>query len=170
MVLVVEENLLNLGAAAGHAARRTGLGRSNKGTDELALDLSCQIIDIEAAIRQKGSRIIDIVNPRGFDIDVVKTGLGELLQIILLAQSPGYTTRPKLQTSLDFGRYVAPDHHIKDSKATARFENTKSFFEYTVLITGKVDDAVGDNEIHRLLGKRDVFDFAFKKLDISPLF
>src|SRR6516165_3471344 len=167
MVLVVEENLLNLGAAAGHAARRTGLGRSNKGTDELALDLSCQIIDIEAAIRQKGSRIVDIVNPRGLDIDVVKTGFGELVQIILLAQGPSDTTRPEFHALLDFGRYVAPNHHIRDSKTTARFEHTKSFFEYTVLVTGKIDDAVRDDDIHRLVGKRDVFDFAFKKLDIS---
>ena len=74
----MEENT-PLAAATGRAARRTGLGRSNKGTDELALDLSCQIIDIEAAIGQKGSCVILIVNPRGLDIDVFEAGFGQLL-------------------------------------------------------------------------------------------
>src|SRR6516164_4100495 len=69
IVLVLEENLFS-GAATGCAAPCSGLGRTNKGTDELAPRLSCQVIDIEAAIRQKGSRVIDIVNPRGLNIDV----------------------------------------------------------------------------------------------------
>src|SRR5262249_50722722 len=118
-------------------------------------------------LRQKGSRVINIVNPRSLNIDVVKTGFGELPQIILLAQGPSDATRPELHAFLDFGRYVAPDQHIRDSKTTARFEDTKSFFEHTVLVAGKVDDAVRDDDIHRLVGKRDVLDFALKKLDIS---
>src|SRR5262245_56943821 len=150
IVLVMEENLFS-GAATGRAAPHSGLGRANKGTDELAPHLSCQVIDIEAAIRQKGARIIDIVNPRGLDFDVVKTGFDELLQIILLGQGPSDTTRPELHAFLDFGRYVAPDQHIRDSKTTTRFEHPKSFFEHTVLVTGKVYDAVRDDDIHLLV-------------------
>jgi hypothetical protein len=68
--------------------------------------LSCQVIDIGAPVREKGSRVIDIVDPSGLDIDLVKTGLGELLSILLLAQGPGGATRPELQALLDFGWYV----------------------------------------------------------------
>src|SRR5262249_10357813 len=129
IILILEDNLFS-GAATGRAAPRSGLGRANKGTDELAPHLSCQVIDIEAAISQKGSRVIDFVNPRGLDFDVVKAGFGELLQIIILAQGPSDTTRAELHAFLDFGRYVAPDHHIRDSKTTARLDHPKSFFEH----------------------------------------
>jgi hypothetical protein len=74
----MRENIF-LGTATGSAAPRSGLGRPNKGTDELASHLSRQFIDIRTPIRQKGSRIIGIVNSCGLDIDIGETGFGELL-------------------------------------------------------------------------------------------
>jgi hypothetical protein len=62
---------------------------------------------------------------------------------------------------------MTPDNNIGDGKAPARFEHPKRFLEHAVFIAGKVNDAVPDDDIHRVLRKGDVLDFAFKELDIG---
>ena len=59
----------------------------DKGADELAFHLSGQRIDVEALTREEGARILDAVNPRGLDIDIVKTGFGEFRHVIVIALS-----------------------------------------------------------------------------------
>ena len=103
------------GAATGRAARRRGrLARTDKGADELAFHLSGQRIDIEALTREEGPRILDAVNPRGLDIDIVETGFGEFRHVIVIAQGTGDAAHPKLQAFLDFGRDLALDNNIGD--------------------------------------------------------
>src|SRR6516164_1261952 len=156
IVLVLEENLF-LGAAAGRAARRyRWLVCTNKRADEFAFHLSGPRLDLEALARQKGPRVLQAVNPRGLDLDMLKTGLGEFGHIFFIAQSPGDAASPKLQVFLDFARYVAPDHHIGDREAAAWFEHAKRFLEHAVLVTRKVDHAVGDDHVHRSIRQRNV--------------
>src|SRR5260370_40145259 len=118
-----------------------GLGRTNKGTDELAIQLLCYLLDIEAPIRQEDPCVIDIVNPRGLDLDVVETGFGEFGDVFVIAQSTGHAAHPKLHVLLDFGRHIAPDNHIGAGKAAPRFEHPKIFFEPEVLCAATVYDA-----------------------------
>ena len=63
-----------------------------------------------------------------------------------MAKAPAKTTR------------LRPDDHIGDREA-AWFEHAKRFLEHAVLVTRKVDHAVGDDDVHRSIRQRDVLDF-----------
>src|SRR6516165_2975279 len=114
-------------AAAGRAAPRSRLVCTNKGADDLAFHLPGHRINLNALTCQEGPRILEAVNPCGLERDTPTTCLGEFGHIIVLAQSPGDAAHPKLQALLGLGRHVAPNHHIRDGKAAARFEHAKRF-------------------------------------------
>ena len=63
-------------------------------------------------------------------------------------------------------RHFAARHHVGDGKAAARFQYAESLAQHAVLIAGKVDDAVADDDVHGVIRQRDMLDFAFQKLDI----
>ena len=69
----------------------------DKGADELAFHRSGQRIDVEALTREEGTRILDAVNPRRLDIDIIETGFGEFRHVIVIAQGAGDAAHPKLQ-------------------------------------------------------------------------
>ena len=122
------------GAATGRAAGRCGFVRSNKSADKLVFHLSGQRIDVEAPTRQEGPRVFDAVNPRGLDIDIVKTGLGKFRHVFVIAQGTGDAAHPKLHVFLDFGRHIAPDNDIGYGEAAAWSEHAKRFLQHEILI------------------------------------
>src|ERR1700693_4452098 len=97
----------------------------------------------------------------------VTSASAAICHVFVVAQRSGDTAYPKLHLFLDRIRHMTPDNNIGDGKAPARFEHPKRFLEHAVFIAGKVNDAVPDDDIHRVLRKGDVLDFAFKELDIG---
>jgi hypothetical protein len=85
-------------------------------------------------MRQEGPRVFDTVNPRGLDIDIVKTGFRKFRHIFMIAQGAGNAAYPKLHVFLDFGWYVTLDNNIGYGKATARSEHPKRFLKHEVFI------------------------------------
>jgi|SRR6516165_10098943 len=51
-------------------AAKSWLVRADKGTDELSLQLPCELVHISAPARQERTRIINIVNTRRFAFDL----------------------------------------------------------------------------------------------------
>ena len=84
--------------------------------------------------------------------------MGEFLHVIVVAQTAGDATHPKLHAFLDFGRYVTPDNNLGDGKATALFEGPKRFLQHAVLsqieqVKGKIisGKGIGRDVIARFL-------------------
>ena len=63
-------------------------------------------------------------------------------------------------------RHLATSDYVGHGKAPARLQDPKGLPENTVFVCRKVDDAVRNDDIHRVVGQRDVLNFTFQELDI----
>src|SRR5260221_5346815 len=116
---------------------------------------------------KKGSRILNAVNPGRLNIDVIETGFSQFRLVLVIGESTRNTAHPELYALLYFGRYATSDYNIGDGKTTTRLENSKRFLKHAIFVAGKVNNAIRDNDIHGIVRKRNVLNFAFKKLDIG---
>ena len=55
-------------------------------------------------------------------------------------------------------RDLSASHNVRNSKASTWLQNSKRFSQYTVLVGREIDDAVGDDYIDGVIGKRDLLD------------
>ena len=52
------------------------------------------------------------------------------------------------------------------ANAAAGLQHAERLAQHAVFVARKIDDAIGDDHVDRIVGQRDVFDFAFEKLDV----
>ena len=60
----------------------------------------------------------------------------------------------------------AAHDNVGDGEAAARLEHAKRLAQDAVLVGREIDDAVGDDDVDRVVGQGNVFDLAFEKLDV----
>src|SRR5262249_26313447 len=70
---------------------------------------------------------------------------------------------PQLHALANVGGNFTANHNIGDSEAAARFENAKRLGEDAILVAGKINDAIRDDDVDGGVGQRDVFDRPFQK-------
>ena len=63
-------------------------------------------------------------------------------------------------------RHLAAHDDVGDGEAAARLEHAEGLAQHAVLVGREVDDAVGDDDVHRVVGQRDVLDLALEELDV----
>jgi len=113
---VIEENLFyEQQSGAQHAAAGL-IARTKAPMNSPSTSFPSSSTLIKAPIRQEGPRVLDAVNPRGLDLDVVKTRFGEFRHVLVVTQDASDATHPKLHAVLDFGRYLTPDNNIGDAR------------------------------------------------------
>ena len=66
----------------------------------------------------------------------------------------------------NFRQDLAARDDVGDSEAAAGLQNAEGFAQNSVLVGGKIDDAVGDDDVDGIVGQRNAFDFAFQEFDI----
>src|ERR1700757_1996972 len=91
---------------------------ANESAREFPFHQRRDFIHVEAALGQKLARVLDVVDPRCFDIDIRKTCVQQLRPVIALLQSSGHAAGPQQHTSTDRLRYVAADNYIRYREAT----------------------------------------------------
>jgi hypothetical protein len=74
-------------------------------------------------------------------------------------------SQPKASCSGDISGFRR-DHHIGDGETAAGLEHAEGFAQDAILVGGEIDDAVGDDDIDRVVGQGDVLDFALEELDV----
>ena len=66
----------------------------------------------------------------------------------------------------DLRQNLAAGNDIGYGESAAGFQNAESLAQNFILVGGKIDDAVGDDDVDRVVGQRNVFNFAFQKFDV----
>src|SRR5690348_18074745 len=75
-------------------------------------------------------------------------------------------TNPEKHALANLGENLAPRDNIGDGEAAAGLEDAKGFAEDLILVGGKIDDAIGDDDVDGIIGQGDVLDFAFEEFDV----
>src|SRR6476620_6195915 len=85
------------GTATWSAARhRCRFFRADEGADELSFRFFSQRSDIESLTGQESPRVLDAVNSRRLDIDIVKSGFGEFCYVVVITQGTRHAANPQL--------------------------------------------------------------------------
>ena len=75
-------------------------------------------------------------------------------------------SRPRAACSRGPLRHLAANHDIGDGKSASGLEHAKRLAQYPALVCRKIDHAVRDDDIHRVVWQRNVLDFAFEEFDV----
>ena len=131
--------------------RAAGCGRlcgANERAHEFAVDLGAIASTSNPWPCEEGPRIFDIVNPRRFDIDLFKTGFGELVRCIRIPSSRQQCSPPKA-ACLRYGLAgTSPrDNNIGNCKRPPGFSTRKASRKHAILVCRKVNHAVGNNDV-----------------------
>ena len=81
-------------------------------------------------------------------------------------QRSGDASDPQLHVAANRGRHLAAHHHVRDREAPARLQHAKRLAQHAVLVARKIDHAVRDDHVDRIVGQRDIFDLALEELDV----
>src|SRR6266498_1647491 len=138
----------------------------HESADELAVDVPHERF-IETFIREKGARIVGIVDAGDFDPDVPKTGSAEFVRVVALRERTCNAADPQLHALAYGGRHLAAYDDVGHRETTTRPQHAKRFPQHPILVTRQVDHAVRDDDVHRVVGQRNALDLALEKFDIG---
>ena len=110
--------------------------------------------------------IFDAVNASRFDVNRIETGLGQLGDVVVVSERARDTANPQFHAALYFGGNVTTHYNVGYGEAASGFQNTERFTKYAVFVTREIDHAVGNDDIDRVVGQGNVFDFPFEELDV----
>src|SRR6266404_5316592 len=160
-------------AASWRAAERTddvatarGFGGANEGADEFAVDERGNFFDVEAGGSEKIAGFIDFVNASGLNVHGFKTGGIKLVAVFVLLECAGDAADPEFHTFANVSGDFTANDDIGHGKAAAGFQHAEGFAEDTILVAGKIDDAVGDDDVDGVVRQRDVFNDALEKFNV----
>jgi hypothetical protein len=85
---------------------------ADEAANELAINLSCELIHVGALSSQKVLRIVDGVDARDFNIGVLETGRGKLREVFLIGQGACHAADPELNAFLDGGWHFSAYHDV----------------------------------------------------------
>src|SRR5205807_3811606 len=70
---------------------------------------------------------------------------------------------PEFHAFANVRRNVSAKDNIGNRESSARLQNAKRFANHAVLISRKIDDAVGDDDVDGIIGERNIFDGSFEE-------
>src|SRR5271157_719102 len=143
-----------------------GLHGADEGAHEFAVDLRGDRIHVDARLGEELAGVRNAVDAGGFDRDLVEAGGSQLGAILVFFERAGNAADPQQDAAADFGEHPAFGDNVGNGQAAAGFENAEGFGQYAVLVGREVDDAIGNNDIDRVVGQGNVFDFAFEELGV----
>ena len=103
---------------------------------------------------------------RFLDLNVREAGPAQLTGVVLAGQRPGDAACPLLHALARFLVHALVGDDVADGEATARPQDSGRLAEDAGLVGAQIDDAVGDDHVDRVVGKRDVLDRALDEFDV----
>src|SRR6266850_92896 len=155
--------------AAGRAddvATARGFGGANEGADEFTIDERGDFLDVEAGGSEKFAGFFNSVNTSGLDVHGFEAGRIEFVAVFIFLERAGDAADPEFHALANGGGDFTANNDVGDGEAAAGLEDAEGFAEHAVFIAGKIDDAVGDDDVHGVVRQRNVFDGTFQKFDV----
>src|SRR5262249_38818891 len=152
--------------ATGRGATRSRLPRfdgTDKAAHELAIDLLGHRLDVKAGAYQKLLRILCRIDPGRLNADLFKPCLFQFREVHGLFQRSCDAASPEFHTVTDCLWHRATYDDVRDSQTATRPEHSKRLIQHAVFVRREIDDTIRDDEIDRIVGKRDLLDLAFQK-------
>src|ERR1035437_307390 len=154
-------------AAAGLLLRGSRFSGADEGAQEFAFDLRGDLIDGDAGFGEEGARVFDVVGAGWLEVDVGEARGGELGAVVVLFERAGDAADPKQHALADGVGDLAVGDDIGDGEAAAGTQHAEGLAQHAVLVAGKIDDAVGEDDVDGVVGERDVFDLTLEELDVG---
>src|SRR5271157_5508486 len=140
--------------------------RPDKRAHELAVHERSDRVHVNALVGEERSRVLDVIFPRGFDLDGLESGVRQLRGVLRVLQRARDAANPQQPAVAHLPRHVAMYHDVRHSEAAAWFQHAKGLAQHAVLVGGEIDDAVGNNHVHRVVRQRNGLDLTFEELDV----
>ena len=100
--------------------------------------------------------VFRFVDARRFDLDAAKACVGEQIAVLHLLERAGDAADPQLHVAPNFRRGVAAHDDVGHRESAAGFEHAERLAQHAPLVGREIDDAVRDDDVDRVVGKRDV--------------
>src|SRR6185437_1404024 len=84
-----------------------------------------------------------------------------------LLERPSDAANPELHVTADLLRYLTSYDHVRDGEPTAGLEHPVGLPQNLALVPREIDDAVGDDDVHRVVGEWNGLDLSLEKLDVG---
>src|SRR2546430_1841253 len=153
-------NVMRSGATLRSTAR-TWFHRPNKGAHEFSVHLRSDCLHVDAFTCEKLFRVLQTVDTGRLQFDLLKSSRRQSAPIFVFFQRSRDAANPQENTPADLRKHLAPRHHIGNSESSTRLQDPEGFLEDTVFVSGEIDYAVRDNDIHGVVRKRDLLDLTF---------
>src|SRR6266496_2224956 len=147
------------------AAFCEGLRRPHERTHELAIDLGRKFSGFKTSTAQKCCSVICLVDSGRLDRCFLESDFSQEMQKLFLLECTGNAANPKLHVRFNSGRNIAANDHIRNCEPAARLQYPISLLQDGAFVAREVDHAIGDNNIDRCIGKRNLLDLSFEELD-----
>src|SRR6185312_3709059 len=142
-------------------------GCANKSAEEFPLDERSDFVHRNASFGEEVACVLDVVGSRWLQVHIDKASGNKPRTVVAFFQSSSDTANPKQHALTNSLRHFAFDDDIGDSESATGAQHAKRLLQYLVLIGGKVDNAVGDDDIDRLIWQRNVFDRSLEKFNVG---
>ena len=151
-------------AAAGRAAAGR-LHGANERADELAFDLRPARRRRALAV-EKRARVLDVVDPRWSRCRCRRSPRPRVWRGSPILERAGDAADPQLHV-LRIAAGTSPRTTTSETaKRPPGFSTRNASLQHPVLVARQVDHAVGDDDVDRIVGQRNVLDLAFEELDV----
>src|SRR4051794_17084324 len=122
------------------------------------------VLGLSRAHDRRGGVRVDAVG--GPDLDVDETRGAERVGELPFGERAGDAAGPLHHVRARGVVHVGVGDDVGDREAAAGAQDTGGLAQHPGLVGGEVDDAVGDDDVHRVVRERDVLDVALDELDI----
>ena len=96
-----------------------------------------------------------------------KPAAASFAAIVVFFQAHRRCTPPRASTLWRISGSISPRVTTSDTaKRPPGLQHAESFAQDSVFVGGKIDDAVGNDDIDRVVGQRDTLNLALQKLDV----
>src|SRR6185369_5207143 len=111
--------------------------------------------------------ILSAIDASGLDFDLLEACSSQLLAIRNIFKSAGDTANPKKNAAPNLREYFTLRHDIGHGKVATGLQHAKCLAKNSVFISGKIDDAIRNDDIHGIIRQRNALDLTFQKFDVG---
>ena len=144
-----------------------GFHGADEGAHEFFVGFAGQGVHVEALARQEFAGVVYAVDACGLNVYPLEARGVEFGAIVVLFERARNAAHPQQNALADLWRNFTARDYVGDGEAAARLEDTEGFAQHAVFVGGKIDDAIGEDDVDRVIGKWYVFDFDFQELDVG---
>ena len=125
---------------------------ADEGAHEFAVDLRGDGIGVDSLGGEKLAGIFDAIDSSRFDGNLLKVRRVEQRVVLRFFQRACHAAYPQFDIAADFRGDFALYHHIGDCESATRTQDAEGFAEDFSLVRGKIDHAIGNHDIHGIIG------------------